>query len=87
MDCLVPFLHSTVRAARQLSPGQVLLIKQNRVEEFNPQFKDIADRGGFREMTQEDLESWKEPFNYIYIHGRGLQERTSCHHSPQNMHE
>ncbi len=74
MDCLIPDLHSPVRAAGQLLYHQVKsytqiiekrLIKQNRVDEFNAQFKDTVDRGVFSELTQKDLEDWKGPFNYI----------------------
>jgi hypothetical protein len=43
------------------------LTKQNRVEEFNAQFKDTVNRGVFRELSARELDNWKGPFNYIAL--------------------
>jgi hypothetical protein len=44
---------------------ELRLVKQNRVEEFNAQFKDTVNRGVFRELTKAEVSKWKGPFNYI----------------------
>jgi hypothetical protein len=41
------------------------LIKQGRVDEFNSQFKDTVNRDVSKELSKEELEGWKGPFNYI----------------------
>ncbi len=53
------------------------IIKQNRVEEFNNQFKDTVDWGVFRELSAEELREWKGPFNY-----KAMVEHSRTGHMP-----
>ena len=43
------------------------LKKQNRLAEFNDAFKDIVDRGVFKELSSQAIDDWKGPINYISI--------------------
>jgi hypothetical protein len=41
------------------------LVKTGRLDEFNQQFKDNADRGVFKSLTRKEAEIYKGPMNYI----------------------
>ena len=44
------------------------LIKQNRLTEFNEAFKDIMNRGVFKELSPQDMEEWGGGGSQLYIH-------------------
>ena len=41
------------------------LLKQNKLAEYNEAFKEIVERGVFRELSSRDLAEWQGPVNYI----------------------
>ena len=41
------------------------LKKQGRLDEFNEVFKDVVNRGVFKELTRTEQEGWEGPVNYI----------------------
>ena len=43
------------------------LIKQNQLTELNEAFKDIVDRGVFKELSPRDIEEWGGPMNFISL--------------------
>jgi hypothetical protein len=53
------------QAAACLRSLEAQLMKRGRLAEFDQAFKEIIDRGVFRELTSEEVNRYKGPVNYI----------------------
>ena len=48
---------------------QSKLMKNGQLEAYNKVIKDYIERGVFKELSQEEMDDWNEPVNYISHHG------------------
>ena len=47
---------------------QQSLIKKNQLEDYNEVIRDYLRRGIIRRLTQEEMDSWEGPVNYVPHH-------------------
>ena len=48
---------------------QLKLIKNGQLEAYNEVIKDYIERGVFKELSQEEMDDWDGPVNYVSHHG------------------
>ena len=45
------------------------LIKKGQLAAYNDVMKDYIQRGVFKELSQEEMDNWSKPVNYVSHHG------------------
>merc|ERR1712215_126382 len=44
-------------------------MKNGQLEAYNYVMKDYIQRGVFKELSQEEMDNWNKPVNYVSLHG------------------
>ena len=48
---------------------QSKLVKDGQLEAYNNVMRDYIERGVFKELSQEEMDDWDRPVNYVSHHG------------------